>query len=237
MGMPWTAGVDGCKDGWLAVFADLSGAVETCVAPDFAALLSHRPSSQLVAIDIPIGLAANGPRECDLLARQQLIGKGSSVFPPPLRGTLVARDYLEAKDLNRASSGKAISLQAWQILPKIREVDLTLRAAAHPPIYEAHPELALQAMNKGFPLMGRKRLLAGRHERRALLVHALGKVLVETVEVQAAPLRRDHRFAWDDLYDALALLWTSRRLLRGRAVTLPVQPTYDALGLPMSISY
>ncbi len=235
--MPWTAGVDGCKDGWLAVFANLEGAVETCVAPDFAALLAHRPRCHLLAIDIPIGLAANGPRECDLLARQHLIGKGSSVFPPPLRGTLAARDYAEAKALNRQASGKAITLQAWHILDKIREVDMWLRAAPHPPVYEAHPELALQAMNGGRPLEGRKRLLAGRRERRVLLVRGLGKALVEKVEAQAALLRQEQRFEWDDLYDALALLWTSRRLHREQAVTLPPVPPRDALGLPMSISF
>jgi predicted RNase H-like nuclease len=39
----------------------------------------------------------------------------------------------------------------------------------------------------------------------------------------------------DDLNDALAALWTARRIVRGTAIEIPASPVYDALGLPMRI--
>ena len=41
----------------------------------------------------------------------------------------------------------------------------------------------------------------------------------------------------DDLYDALAALWTARRIKRGIAETLPEEPSADEHGLPMRIVY
>ena len=41
----------------------------------------------------------------------------------------------------------------------------------------------------------------------------------------------------DDLYDALAALWTAQRIDRGRSGTFPDDPPTDARGLPMRIVY
>lgn len=236
--MTWTAGIDGCKDGWVVVRAvPNQNEVDCLVVRHISTLFDQALSAHAVAIDIPIGLSEQAPRDCDLLARQALPGKASSVFPPPLRVTLAARDYAEAKALNRRACGKAISLQAWHILPKIREVDQALRARKHRRVFEAHPELAFLEMNNRVPLQHPKRRLAGRLERQKLLQRTLGRKLVATAETQAQVLRKQYRFGTDDLYDALALLWTSRRLLHGEAVTLPAKPPCDSCGLAMSISY
>ncbi len=40
-----------------------------------------------------------------------------------------------------------------------------------------------------------------------------------------------------DGYDALAALWTARRIKRGIAETLPEEPSVDERGLPMRIVY
>ena len=39
----------------------------------------------------------------------------------------------------------------------------------------------------------------------------------------------------DDILDAFAALWSAERLLRGEAITLPVEPELDATGLAMEI--
>lgn len=236
--MTWTAGVDGCKDGWVVVrAAPDQHDVECLVVSHISDLLDQGPPARVIAIDIPIGLPEYTSRDCDVLARQALPGRASSVFPPPMRAALTAQDYPEAKTLNRSACGKAISLQAWHILPKIREVDRVLRTGNHLRVFEAHPELAFQEMNDRAPLRHPKRQLMGRLERRKLLRKALGENLVAAAETQARALRKLHRLATDDLYDALALLWTSRRLLHGNALTLPANPPRDSCGLPMSISY
>ena len=42
---------------------------------------------------------------------------------------------------------------------------------------------------------------------------------------------------FDDLYDALALLWTAGRILRGEAERVPHDPPSDSRGLLMEIVY
>ena len=41
----------------------------------------------------------------------------------------------------------------------------------------------------------------------------------------------------DDLYDALATLWSARRVLNDKAVTLPDAQQKDSRGRPMNITY
>ncbi len=72
------------------------------------------------AIDIPIGLAADGsPGRADIEARRRLGPRRSSVFPAPVRAVLAAihlRGGLRA--LPRRACGKAISKQLFNILPE-----------------------------------------------------------------------------------------------------------------------
>ncbi|MGH8178223.1 MAG: DUF429 domain-containing protein [Steroidobacter sp.] len=63
------AGVDGCRDGWLAVIQG-GREVDALIAPDLKALLGAIPGA-LIAIDIPIGLPDRGSRDCDLQAPQR----------------------------------------------------------------------------------------------------------------------------------------------------------------------
>jgi predicted RNase H-like nuclease len=63
-----------------------------------------------------------------------------------------------------------VSVQAFHILPKIREVDRLMTLALPQRVYEAHLERAFRSL-AGHPLASRKKTLAGREARLRLLEH------------------------------------------------------------------
>lgn len=127
---------------------------------------------ETVMIDMPIGLSGKGvERTVEQAARKQLGRKASSVFTPPCREAVYASDYRSACDLQEQHNGKRISIQAWNIVPRIRALDGLLRA--HPAwqqrLYESHPELNFCLLNGGNPLMESKKTASGRLQRIACL--------------------------------------------------------------------
>ena len=72
-----------------------------------------------LAVDMPIGLPDDGPRLADQQARRRLGARRSSVFPTPVRATLDAVDYPDALAISRRVSGKGLSKQAFNLLPRI----------------------------------------------------------------------------------------------------------------------
>ena len=137
------AGLDGCRAGWVlaTVRAMPSGRtrrtppVDIRVIDGLETVADDLASRRLVAagIDIPIGLPPGGPRACDVAARRMLGPRRSTIFPAPARAVLEAEGYEQACALSRAASGKAISKQTFNILPKIREVDRSARTRHRPP--------------------------------------------------------------------------------------------------------
>ena len=216
-------GVDGCRGGWLVAVDHGDGTTEVSVRATFGDVLAL--GAAVVAVDIPIGLPAVGPRTCDVAARRRLGRRGSSVFPAPVRAVLGAADHAEAVARSRAASGRGISVQAWNLVPKIVEVDE--RVAPGDAVAEVHPELSFATLAGG-PLASRKREAAGRAERLALLRDAFPDV----AERLAA---RPPGCAADDVLDAYATLWTARRITAGDAESLGGGER-DERGLLMSIT-
>src|SRR5882724_5840186 len=128
--MEVVAGLDGCPVGWLCLTRDLAtGKVCACIFSNIGELSTLDPRPDVVMVDVPIGLTDSGARDCDLLARAHLRApRSSSVFPAPVRSTLVATTYIQACQLGVKADGRRLSQQAWGILPKIREVDAFLRS-------------------------------------------------------------------------------------------------------------
>lgn len=228
-------GIDGCRAGWIGMWLDAQGVARWAVRPDLNAMLDDDPALALALVDIPIGLA-DGARECDRLARQRLGPRRSSVFSPPARATLAARDYREALRINRAHAGTGLSKQAWNIVPKIREADRLLqsRPALQGRLRESHPELAFASLNHGQPMQYNKRTAEGRRERLRVLRRYLPTVRSFVNQVLGETLRRDVQA--DDVLDALVLAILAREG-RGRLATLPLLPPRDAKGLPMEMVY
>jgi len=191
-------------------------------------------NGDLIMIDIPIGLAESQPRRCDLAARRYLgMPRASSVFPPPCRSAIGATDYSSACALNVAACGRKISRQAFNILPRIRQVDLVMTAERQQWVRECHPEVLFARLSgggRGLPT--NKKEAAGRAERRTLLETMLGPIDVDGIREH---LRRA-RVSVDDLLDSLACLIAARHVLDGVALVLPENTAeFDSRGLRMEI--
>jgi len=224
------AGVDGCRGGWFAVLDD--DGLRWRVLPSFAEVLAWLPAQCAVAVDIPIGLPETGSRACDVEVRRQLGARGSTVFPAPIRPVLDAADYRDACERCHRVDGRRMSRQAWNLVPKIREVDEELRQRPDLAgrIAEVHPELSLAELAGGVPMSRPKRDSQGRAERLGLLAEVFGSAPAE-----ALAWRRGRACAPDDVLDAFAALWSARRLRSGQALGIPDPPETDARGLPMCI--
>jgi predicted RNase H-like nuclease len=222
---PFIAGLDGCRDGWIAAIEE-HGVTRLHVLGSLRSLVED-PALVAAIIDVPIGLLEDGPRRCDLLARELLRApRASSVFPAPIRPMLPARDQAEASRLRFAAEGKRCSIQLAAILPKIREVDDLLNPEIQLKVREGHPEVSFAIMNGGQSMSYPKRRSAGRDERIGLLREHFPDVLIALAGVG--------RFE-EDAVDAFAMLWTARRLVEGASRTLPEAPDVDRRGLRMEM--
>jgi predicted RNase H-like nuclease len=169
-------GIDGCRAGWFCVILDEGDAWSCRLAPDAHAVAELAMEADSVLIDIPIGLSDSGPdgRLCDREARQ-LLGRGraSSVFSAPARRTLAAASYPDALVLNRQATGRGLSKQAWNIVPKIREIDTLLcgNRALRGVLRESHPELCFRALNGKQAMQYNKKKEEGQQQRLAVLEH------------------------------------------------------------------
>ncbi|HEY3110435.1 MAG TPA: DUF429 domain-containing protein, partial [Chloroflexota bacterium] len=184
-----------------------------------------------IGVDIPIGLAWEGPRACDRAARQRLGPRRSSVFNPPTRRLLAliesAATYQAANALAWRDLGHGIGVQAFNIFAKIREVDAPMTPELQSRVREVHPELCFAAM-RGAPCTHPKKSAAGAAERLAAL-------RASCAWLGAGAPRSPPGAASDDLLDALAVAWTAERIAGGAAETRPAEPELDPRGLRMEM--
>ncbi|GAA3952259.1 DUF429 domain-containing protein [Actinomadura viridis] len=206
-------GVDACAAGWVGMALD--EAVTPYFAPRIHELVDAAAPVTVVAIDIPIGLADNGLRQADLLARQELGRRRSTLFMTPVRRALEAGTHAQATEINRRLTGKGVSIQAFALKPKILEVDRWVRRNPPYRVVEVHPELSFARMS-GAPVPP-KTTWAGAETRRRLLagegIHLTGDL---------GPAGANARV--DDVLDAAAAAWTARRVARDQARCLPAPP-------------
>jgi predicted RNase H-like nuclease len=235
-GVPLLAGVDGCRAGWLVVLARSLARdaqehqVRLCAS--FDEVLHLEPAPAVIAVDIPIGLLTEpqpGGRDCDRLARRLLGRRASSVFTPPIRQLLDATHYEHVRPYG-------VSVQAFHILPKIREVDRLMTPALQQRVYEAHPELAFRSL-AGHPLASRKKTMAGREARLCLLEH-IPSPLFHSIRPAYEHILHGYKrihVAPDDILDTYVLVWTALRIWHAHASRVPTVPPCDAKGLRMEI--
>jgi len=212
-------GVDGARGGWAAAVVD----IEDTAGDDVTWLRLPTISQALaldvdvIAVDMPIGLPRTGRRECDLLAKKLLGRAHPRVFLAPPRDVLQATSYADAAARHRAhAGGLGLSVQTWNIVDKMREVDAV---ADDPRLVEVHPELSFAQLAGA--------VLPSKHgtDGRAVRLRALaGRWLA----------LRDVPPGLDGL-DALAAAWSGQRWMRGEAESLPASPPRDDLGRPMRI--
>ena len=246
------AGVDGCKAGWIAVWLMPGEPIAVGVFPTFPALLARLPETAIIVVDMPIGLpafAARGVRGPEALVRPLLGARQSSVFSIPSRAAVYAapepfvtldawyEGHRRASAVARATSDppRAVSIQAYGIFGKIRELDMVLRAepALAGRVVESHPELAFWRLNGERAMALPKKVKgrvhpAGMEERKMLLAaHGIDRALLDARPPRGA--------AEDDLLDAAVMMLIASRHARGQAVPYPSPPGRDEHGLPIAI--
>lgn len=223
-------GIDGCKDGWATVRHGEDGSLEVVV---HRSLHEIESLPDVVAIDIPIGLTEQGPRECDVLAREFVGPRAPSVFPAPVRAVLHAKDYEHANELSREMQGKGISQQAFALVPKIRQVedDLLEDPRLLERTFEVHPEVCFTAWNQG-EVTHPKSTEEGKALRLGLVESFFGRFAYDFAR-EFLPRSVDD----DDILDAFAATWTAWRVAAGIADSFPRLPSRDSKGLEMAIWY
>jgi predicted RNase H-like nuclease len=250
-------GVDGCKAGWIAVIRQ-SEATPLCrVFAEFAALIDAVPTTATIAVDMPIGLperSGKGGRGPEALVRPLLGGRQSSVFSIPSRAAVYAETaefasleerhaaHRRACEVALATSepSRKVSIQAFGIFPKIRELDRLLRAKPDLArrVVESHPEVAFWLLNGRRELANPKKAKAGRgemrpvpagmEERRALLArNGYDRAFLDRKAPPGA--------AADDFLDACAMALVAERVAAGLALSFPDPPGIDVFGLPVAI--
>jgi predicted RNase H-like nuclease len=231
-----TAGIDGCKAGWLLITFDEQPAYHVLRTDD--ELEKALDENDRIFIDMPIGLEDDQyTRECDRLLREKLGGEyASSVFSPPIRPALHAPSYVEANMQSYDYTEKKLTVQAWNITPKIRTLDSLLieNEAWREKVLESHPELLFMNLNGGMIYQKKNTKKGIRH--RLDLVSNHKPVAADFFRDIKEEFRRNE-VEEDDIVDAMALALGALQSVKKGVKTLPENPEKDSEGLPKAIHY
>ncbi|NBC56872.1 MAG: DUF429 domain-containing protein [Bacteroidetes bacterium] len=203
-------GLDACRMGWCGI-GQIEGKLIWGCFKSLENLIETYPALKLILIDIPIGLSSkHASRTVDAKARTHLKRRKSSIFSPPCREALYAKNYQEALKINRKITGKGISIQAYNISPKIKAVDEWLSEKPNDlDIYEAHPELCFKTLNKNIDLKYSKHDKTGLKERQNLLFD-LDSNLKSVYKDFMTTYKREH-IKPDDIFDAMSLYLIAKK--------------------------
>lgn len=233
-----TLGIDACKVGWIAISLDDNGAGYWLLETDQELEEMFREYDRIF-IDVPIGLEDEKyVRQCDEELRNMLgPDYQASVFNPPIRPALQSPTYAEASMESYETTGKKVSIQAWNITPNIRTVDRLLQENGEfrDKVFESHPELLFQKLNGGNSILQKKATKKGLRHRLGLLKEQ-SKYADDFFRDIKEEYRRN-QVEEDDIVDAMALALFALRSVDGELKTLPENPPKDSTGLPMAIHY
>ena len=228
-------GIDGCKYGWIC--AQLKNEAISLKLIEHIHEVKNL-NSELIFIDIPIGLGDQfNSRTIDFKLRKLLSKKRkSSVFTPPIREALEAPTYQLGNQINKSISGKGISIQAWNIGRKIKEVNqfLSQNHLYQKKMSESHPELCFELLNNG-PLNHSKKTLSGMEERINIINSYINISFQEIRDF--AKFCKSDKAKMDDIIDAVVLSVSAMRWeMNGKRQISQVNEK-DTLKLPFNIKY
>ena len=214
-------GIDGCKSGWFSVWENQDGNIESSIFTNLNKLKNFfkHENHLIVGIDMPVVLSELIPRQADQLARKLLSKKASSIFTAPTPEMLAQPNYEKASLVSKRLFGKSMSLQSWYLFPKIKDVQ-TMIHHEDMQIYEIHPELSFRAMNNEQVILESKKSHEGFAIRNSLLALRFKHFIFEEIRNQYA--KKD--VMDDDILDALAVLWSAKRIQSNKASFIPQAP-------------
>lgn len=219
-------GLDGYSRGWVAVRLDGARRELTTLnsIKEIALLKFDR-----AGIDMPIGLPARGLRDCDLEARTLLRPHASRVFTGARRGLWDHPSHAEANAALKREGESGVSIQLWNLGPRILEVDAQMTPRLQQRIREVHPELVFLRLNFGRPLRPKK--TAEGLDERVRLLRRQG-----FVELKGWLSQRPAGAKADDILDACAVALAARDFTSGHVVPR-TGAAKDPKGLRMQIWY
>jgi len=162
--------VDACRSGWIAI-KFTGGCVEVDLRDEFSEIHEGVNDDGTVLVDIPIGLPDEGRRGCDEDAKDLLGCRGNSVFYAPTRKSVFEfgeNEYEAANQESKERTGNGISRQAWNIIPKIKEVNAFVEDHDGSEVRETHPEVCFYGLD-GRPMAYSKKDERGEERRRQVL--------------------------------------------------------------------
>lgn len=222
-------GVEPASGGWLVAPGNLQGIVlapqPAYLLPTLAEVLDYRPAPSVIALHAPVGLPEDPgqTRPCDTETRARLGPRAGSAVRAPSRALLAAASYADAKRID-----PSLDIVRWRSLARVVEVSREVQSWRQRTVWEVNPELAFTQMNDGRPVAYPRRSEHGRQARRDLLVAKLpgaDRVLHERPRGV-----REHK-----LLDALADLWTARRVAAHAIARMSDPPLWDEEGVRMDI--
>lgn len=233
-----TIGIDGCPIGWLAIdFNDSDRPYR--VIKSKQQLHNAFEEYDRVFIDIPIGIPDDSyTRTCDARLKEELGSQyAASVFNPPVRPALYAPTYAEACIQSYSLTEKKVSLQAWNIAEKIKEVDQLLQQdeKLQEKVYESHPELLFKILNGQEPIQQKKQTGKGLKHRLKLMKQVQDRS--ESIYREIKEEYRRKEIAEDDIVDAMVLSHFAHLSCNQPIQQLPENPSRDSQGLLMAINY
>lgn len=200
------AGVDGCKAGWAVVLYD-GNRFDFHVYSTIRDLVKEYSNITRILIDIPIGLGSqkSGFRDIEQLLRKELPGRSSTIFNPPCREVLTITDYHKANRVNRMICDKGLSIQAFNITPKIRQIDSYLHSrGSGPELVESHPEICFRYLNSSKSVLLTKKSTNEGYLERLEIMEDYVKGSSALLEKWSRATKKS-RVKKDDIVDAFCL--------------------------------
>ena len=232
-----TAGIDGCKAGWLLISFD-EGNARYEVLRNEKALQEAFENFDRIFINIPIGLEDESfERECDMLLRKKMgPDYAEDVIDPPIRPALMAPSYVEANMTSFDFTERNLSLPAWNITPKIKMVDELLRANKDlsDKVLESHPELLFQKLNGG--MIYQKKNLKKGIKHRLELVKDKESIAEDFFREIKEDFRRNE-VEEHDIVDALVMAHFAKSSIEKDLQTLPSKVEPDSEGMKRAIHF
>jgi predicted RNase H-like nuclease len=223
------AGVEPVAGGWLVCPGNLQGInlapQPPCVHPTLAEVLDYRPSFAVIALHAPIGVTERpaDPRGCDIAARERLGPRGGAALKAPSREVLSAGSFEEAREID-----PSLDIIRWRGMAKAAEAIREVQSWRQRTVWEVNPELSFTQMNGGRPLGYGRRSQLGRNARRELLdTHLPG--------ADGVLKQRPKGVSEEKLIDALADLWTARRIVARAITRVAEEASWDEEGVRMDI--
>jgi len=210
-------GIDACRFGWCAIGSYQNQLFWSCFS-DMNSLIESYPKLNRILIDIPIGLTSqNFKRTVDAQARTFLNKRKSSIFSPPCREALNAKNYKESLAINKKIVGNGISIQAYNIGQKILEIDRWLNSKPkNIEVYEAHPELCFKTLNNENDPDYSKHTKKGIDQRKNI-IFSHDEALKSVFENLMASFKRSE-VKRDDILDAMVLYLINKKSLKLKVI-------------------